>query len=435
MRFYAFWLFILSSIPFTLRDPSFGVLVYSCMNIVRPELLFWGGHAKSQNAMQIVVVAVLLGLFFNSGKIDFKKLYNRELILMLCVSIGVIVSLFFSEYELPRQNYYAQELFKITILCGLIILLVNSPEKIFKYEKYLLYSIIFLAIWGIDQHFKGNVRLEKLGGFDSNGIAALFALFLPIAFSKVIEGTDTKDKIIGFFATASIALTIIFTQSRGGLLGLIVGIAFCFFYSKKKKLILSTIFIVLIITTPFVSDQYSERMETMTNRESLGGSATSRLHLWKAGLMIFADNPILGTGLLSFPLEKFNYIDRFEHLDPEYLEWLFRVQSPKVTHNTYIKYLADCGLVASLPFLLLLFFTLSANRKIRTKIPPALDENKKLIALLTGIECGIVGHCVSIMFIDANFMIFLYVQIAVCSAIRGVLNTDESLNKSSALVI
>jgi len=424
MRLYIFWIFILSSIPFILVNPTIGIMIYSCMNIVRPELLFWGGHAASHNSMEIIILLTILGIFFQNGKINFRKLYNRELFLMLWIYLGAILSIVFSEYEIPRQYYYANELFKIFVLSGMVVLLLDSAEKLIKYERYLLYCILFLAIWGIDQHFRGNDRLEKLGGFDSNGIAAYFALFLPLAFSRAIEATNKKEKIISFAATASIILAIIFTQSRGGLLGLISGIAAYIYYSKKKMKIMVVIFVIFITASPFISDMYTKRMDTMTSEGSLGGSAISRLYLWRAGLMIFVDNPLIGTGLLSYPLEKFKYEYRFVNLDADFRKWLFRRQNPKVTHNTYIRFMSDCGLASALPFFLLLFGTFIANRKIRRKAITGYPASK-LLLLLNGVECGIIGNCVSIFFIDANFMIFLYVQVAVCSAIRGVLNAND----------
>jgi O-antigen ligase len=382
--------------------------------------------------MQIIIGATILGIIVHSGKYNFKKLYNREIFLLFWIYIGAILSIIFSEYDLPKQYYYANELLKIAILCSFIILLVDSPEKLVKYEKFLMYGTVFLAVWGIDQHFRGNARLEKLGGFDSNGIAAFFALFAPLALSQLVEARNVKERGAGIFSLFSIIIAIIFTQSRGGLLGLIAGTVTYIYHSNKKKQITAAILLVCLLASPFISKSYTKRMDTMTSEDKLGGSAKSRIDLWKMGLMIFKDHPVLGTGLLSFPLEKFKYEKYFTQLDPDYRDWLFRRNIPKVTHNTYIKFLSDSGLVTALPFFLLIAGTFLANRKIRKKFKHSCEANKS-ISLLTAIECGIVGNCVSIMFIDANFiMVFLYVQIVVCSLTRGLVNSRESkLNKAT----
>ena len=288
----------------------------------------------------------------------------------------------------------------------------------------MLTCFVFLAIWGIEQNYLGNYRLEQLGGYDSNGIAAIFVLFLPLALMLSAISRSKFRKILAAISAVLLILATIFTESRGGMLGLVAGFTGIVLFSKKKaKLILLTM-LLITFTIPFISHDFVKRMETMRSEETLGGSAKSRLYLWQLGLLIFRDNPITGTGLLSYPLEKFKYKDQFSYLDPDFFSEIFREKDPKVTHNTYIKFLSDCGLLAALPYFLLILGTFVSNRKLRKELgsqPNEERDKEDLLNFLTAIECGILGNCISIFFIDANFDIFIYVQITICSIIRNTI--------------
>lgn len=433
MRFILFWAFIGISLIIIMRSPFWGVVIYSCMNIIRPELLFWGGKCYSIDSMKVIFFAIIIGIIIHRKETSWCNIYQKELFLLYLLYAGTIVSNLLSQYNLPHQYYYANELLIVAFFCSFVCLLVNSQVKIASYQNYLLLFVVILASWGIDQHFRGNDRLELLGGYDSNGAAAFFVLFAPLAFHKYVVAKTRRGKSAWAAASISIVLAIIFSQSRGGLLGLIAATLVYILFSKKKVQVLIVAFMISLIAWPFLADTYTERiMGTMTSEEKLDWSAESRLYLWQAGLMIFRDNPFFGTGLLSYPIEKFKYEDHFSYLDPEFRAWLFRGNDPKVTHNTYIKFLSDCGLAAGAPYVLLIIGTFLANRKVRQRMNAGELCDKKMMALLIAVECGIWGNCVSNFFIDANFEIFLYIQIICCAIMRGLLYDNKRLSSSKS---
>jgi O-antigen ligase len=187
--------------------------------------------------------------------------------------------------------------------------------------------------------------------------------------------------------------------------------------TKEKKRIIVTLLLITAISAPFITERYVSRLATMKSTESLDVSATMRLILWQAGLKIFRDNLIFGTGFLSFPFEKMRYEGEFYDLDPDYRESIFRRQDPRVTHNTYIQVLSDSGLFAAVPFYLLIIGTFLSNRRVR-KMVPRNNESKDMLDLLSAIESGVIGFCVCLFFINGIGFVFLPVQIVVCSIIR-----------------
>lgn len=432
MRSIVFWALIVILLPVIFRRPFWGVVLYSALNIIRPEMLFWGGSAGAKSLI-IIICITILGAIFNSPNFSIKAIMRRELLLILWLYIALIVSIVLSQYEVPMAYYYANEIIKLFVLCLLLTVLLDNYEKVIRYENALLLCIVLLGIWGIDQHFRGNVRLEGLGGRawgDSNGVAAMFVLFFPLAFHKLFYSEDTKIKLIGFVSTVIIILLIIFTQSRGGLLGLIACSSVLILRSKYKMKIMIIAAFMAVIILPFISQDYTSRMSTMQSEETLDFSAKSRLILWQAGLKVFGDNPIFGTGFLSYPIAKMQYEDEFFHLDPDVRSGVFRTYRPKVTHNTYIQVLSEGGLFAAIPYFLLVFGTFQKNRTVRKEYP-LTGKNKDMFILLSNVEAGIIGFCVCIIFIDSITAVFLPVQIIISYIIRDCISKTLTEKVSS----
>ena len=218
MRAKLFWTLIFLSVPIIWRNPAWGITLYSVLNLVRPEMFFWGGDLGAKSL--IFVFAVTFGsIIFNYRKIPVKSFMTRETFLLLWLYLAILLSILLSEYKPDRVYYYAHEIGKLFLFCCLMILAVDNKEKLFRFENAMLFSLLFLGLWGIEQHFRGNERLEGLGGHsfpDTNGIAALFVLYFPVALSKVIREKTNRKKLFWLTVTIVLLLLIVFTQSRGG---------------------------------------------------------------------------------------------------------------------------------------------------------------------------------------------------------------------------
>ncbi len=439
MRFYFFWVGVFTAVVLSLRRPFLGCIVYSCMNILRPELFFWGSSRAASSSMQLVIGGIILGCFLNPKQITIDNLKTKELVLLVFLYLAIIASIFYGDYVVPRQFDYANEFIKVAILCALLLVTMNTPAKVYTYEKWLLYCVVFLALWGVEQHFRGNARLEKLGGFDSNGIAAFFVLFFPILFARLIDTESKKERILSFFSTGLVATAILFTQSRGGLLGLIIGVVLTATRSNKKLKIFIYISIVICLSSPLILQQYEGRFQaadSFENGSSMDSSAESRLYLWQAGLLVFRDNPLLGTGFLTYPIAKFEYVNQFSYLPQKLYDAVFRQNSPLVAHNTFITFLSDTGLAGFLPYIFLFIGTLYSNGKVRRRTKKLQGADcTKLLGMLMGIENGIISLSVCNVFINGNQGVMQFVQIIVCAIIRKLINDKlvEIDNYNSAI--
>lgn len=393
------------------RNPFYGLCIYIGFNIVRPEMLFWG--ATTGNIIfKVGLISTMLG--YLRLRPNLRSLRSHGAFwLLLWIWFATVVSLWFSEYPLELQAwYYSNELFKLWLLGCLILGIVYRKGQLIMLQNLVLACVSFMSLWGIEQYFRGNERIEGLGGQDSNGVAALAVLYFPIALNKFLTVKEKKRKIVWLISTLLIAGLIIFTQSRGGVVGLVAAVAYLAFRTRKKKSLIVVCCFATFAASPFLTKEYIKRLESITvEKEERDFSAGSRLVLWQAGVLMFIDHPISGVGLLNFAKAKAPYKQYLAgQVDDELLDYSF--QGYKVGHGIYFTQLmAEGGLFLTIPYLWLIGgFLIAAFRieKIKSK-----DENTVLLDLLAGMEAGVVGHCVSIMAINALFMYFLPIQLVV----------------------
>lgn len=412
MRELVLALIVVASIPFILKRPWLGVVAYMGINIIRPEMFFQGG-GQGNYVFKVYYALVIITALIGGHLYKVRHAINRQSLVMVWFLAGVWVSIVFMQYPAWRPDFYALELTKTVVLCALISMMVDKLEDLLKIQNVLLVCFALLAIWGIEQSLRGNERLEGLSGADSNGIAALYVMFIPVALAKLYTSVTRKQKVISAGIVALMVILVVLTQSRGGLLGLIVAVAAFGWYIRNLRKIALVGALGAVLVLSFAGKAYVDRMKTMeavTGTQTLESSARSRLILWQLGLMIFADNPLYGTGFFTYPSAKLEYQDKFSDLEGEFKAQIFRDYQRKVTHNSYIQMLADCGLFGAIPFILLIAGgVLSGFRARRLLI--RFPEKSAELKWLCGLCAGMSGFAVCIFFLDAVTEVFIYFQL------------------------
>jgi O-antigen ligase len=108
--------------------------------------------------------------------------------------------------------------------------------------------------------------------------------------------------------------------------------------------------------------------------------------LW-AGLRMFRENPLLGVGVGNFKYVLDNYLDPD---DPNIRH---------VAHNTFLEVAAELGAGGVCVLLAILFCTFRTLNRIRLATSHGRDPLLHVAA--RGIEAGLAGTCVAMLFVSA----------------------------------
>jgi len=223
----------------------------------------------------------------------------------------------------------------------------------------------------VDMAEKG-VRTRSFSIIGSpNILGSVMTLLIPMSTALFFESKSFFKKSMYAFATAVMALCLVFTQSRGAWIGFGVAV-FVFFLIYDRKYILPLVFAGLFVF--FMVPQVYDRITYMLSQEYMLSSMTGgRLVRWQNGLELLKDNFWLGTGIGRFGgAVAMNHKDLFP--DTYYMD------------NYYLKLAVEGGILALITFVLLMLSVLKRGFGALLNQP-----NKRYKLMIIGMLSGMIG--------------------------------------------
>ena len=339
---------------------------------------------------------ILYCIFFYKKNTE-KKLVLSDIFLFTSI-VFCIISLIYSKcitISLIGYKNYSETPLQVLGYFGLFFVSSNISET--KNKKSILYSLLFLGIiesivaflqnfslWPVTSYCDPAWHLKDHLAFGftqhCNFFAPLAIIFTSLYATKYIYSKTKIEKYFCLFFSIICCLSILFTYTRIGWVGIIsilLGIVFLeisLYFCKKDKLILKKhikrylvilfSFLVCLIVVGSVSGQLkhdidqSKKEITANNFNSFG---TNRGKIWKAGLSALKKYPFTGVG---FDIYSFSF-----WISPQYG---FSAQNKG--HNEYIHTLVTQGIFSGINYLAFVFYCCYFSYK---KILKGTDEYSK----------------------------------------------------------
>src|SRR5215510_6771802 len=301
--------------------------------------------------LDILLLGTLLGLLIKGKPIIAKSNLNKYLLLF---TVFCYLSLWSGSYFInaPLPTWFRDPRFgawKNYVEMFLLALVVANIIKDKKQVRVLLllmcFSLLlvnrsyFSTISGRDlSHFSYQVRdAGPLGYAGVNGLAAFEAMFCSLLLGIFVFTRKSFSKAAMAVIIATCSYCLLFSFSRGGYVGFLVGLVAVGLF-KSRWLLLAVVVIVIGWQT-LLPIAVQERIAMTTGDAAEGAvfdsSAQERIELWEDAMTLFKRNPITGTGFQTYrSMQRLGYAD---------------------THNYYVKVLAETGLVGCFLFLALLW--------------------------------------------------------------------------------
>ncbi len=309
----------------------------------------------------------------------------------------------------------------------------DTPKRLRVLVRTIIIFGFFLAIFGLTQSFTSPNKLYWLremaqstpfGPFiNRHHFAGYMELTLALPLGLLASGSVAKEKrIIYLFAIALMAVALLMTNSRGGLISLgaeILFIAVIGFGVRRSGhkvrsirsglksatvragLAMALVMTLLLGVVALGGEDALSRLVGTVNSED---PTTGRLHFWDVTMDIIKNHPIMGTGLGAFGVVYTGYDSR---------NGLYRLEQ---AHNDYLQVLSDGGIFGAL---LGLFFVINLFRIGFTR-RESRDEFRR------GVATGAMAGCFAVLvhsFFDftlhtpANALLFLI--LAALATING----------------
>lgn len=262
---------------------------------------------------------------------------------------------------------------------------IDSPRRLRVVVRTVIVFAFFLAIFGLIQNFTSPLKIYWLrelkqstpfGPFiNRHHFAACMEMALALPLGLLISGAVDRDRTILYaFASFIMAVALIMTNSRGGILSFVAEIAFLSVLwvigrtpqagtetddEKIKRwrgavlrgaAALSLLVVVLFGVLSFGGEDALSRLVGTVNSED---PTTGRSHFWGVAVETFKDHPLLGAGLGTFGTTYPMHDTR---------SGMYRVEQ---VHNDYLQTLTDAGIVGAIlgVIFIVLLFRLALSRR------------------------------------------------------------------------
>ncbi len=275
---------------------------------------------------------------------------------LLVLSISVSSALWATSWAFTYSGLL--QLVQLFVLGLLVIDLVNSPGRLVTLAKVLVAMAFVAALLTIEQYFVDGAKRAGdniTGGV--NGTAAMLVLTVPFAFYLVRGQRAWLWRLLGlvYICAASVAVAVTFSRTSYILLALtLLGYGLSLLADhRKRQWALVLILIVVLFAGALPQDLILERVSSvLPSLQDVLGTATGstvvngRGLYWAVGLAMFNDYPLLGVGYN-------NYGPRFTGYLPQVGAGLLYASNRRVTHSSYITFMAQQGLFGLACWLLL----------------------------------------------------------------------------------
>ncbi len=409
---------IIGLTPFILRSAWIGVLAWTWVGLMNPHQLGWGVAGRFPVAMLIGAVTLLALLFTKDKK---APPWNGAMIALLITVIFYTAKMPFVWVSDVGWEMWdkVMKIFLMTFVTGM---LVYGAYRI----RWLLWTIVVsLGFYGL----KGGVFSVVTGGHHmvkgpspsfmsgNTEIGLAMIMVLPLV---LVTARHLSQKWLRLLAYATFWFTIVaivFTYSRGALLGLAVVMMFIL-PGLKRKITLSILLIPAVIAgIAMTPDKLFDRAETIQTYQE-DHSAMQRIQAWSVAKNIALDHPALGAGFGLQNLESPRWLAYADFLGP----W---ENKARAAHSIYFQVLGEHGFVGLTLFLTVMagtLFTLTRCRRQFRKLP----GGDWLSGYCWAIRTSLIGYLVSGAFLSLAYFDLVYLYVVLAAVLARELNAMRS---------
>ncbi len=380
----------------SLFAPFWGICIYILFGIMSPNALWYYSLDESflnsgLGFSEVVAYPTIIGWFLaHFGNLNIGKAF-LPLACLIGYTLWGVFSSIATGWTMLGQ---VQILMNIRLLLAIIIVLslCDTVRRLRILIWLMVFGTGFIAYELNVSYLQGFNRLQMTGyaGMDNNFFAVSMVVGFVLALFTGLSEKNILLKGLAFFAALLQAHVIMFSMSRGGMLGLFIAIALTFLVIPKNSINLSILGIIFLGLFLLFGQSAQDRFfSAFKNMEDLDGSAQSRLHSWTNCAIVMKERPVFGVGISNWV----NYTKS-------------RFGLPIEAHSTWFQAAVDSGVPALL--LLLGYFAFSAIRMIpvmfgRLKLPDPRLQIYAQMVFVAVVSYGISAQFVSLYAMESVF--------------------------------
>ncbi|HMM75054.1 MAG TPA: putative O-glycosylation ligase, exosortase A system-associated [Gammaproteobacteria bacterium] len=407
MRDILITLIVFGSLPFILRRPFVGVVMWTWLGLMNPHRLAWGFSTHFPFALIVFITTIIALLASREPK---RVPLSREIIVLIVLIAWMYITTLNALFPVPAFEQWSK-VWRIQLGIILTLMLTTTPERV----RLLVWTIaVSLGFYGL----KGGIWTIMTGGanrvygpdgtFLAGNNELGLALNMTIPFLWYLAANE-KRRFVRFGFGASVFLTlvaIVGTHSRGALVG-VVAMGLMFILKSRQRFVPLLLAGVFVASLPaLLPESWWDRMRTLgDSKENQDESVQNRFDAWSFATQI-AKSRVTGGGY-------------------EVLAYANGVDA----HSIYFEMLGEQGFIGLGLFLLLSAFTwlkASRLRKMTRWVPNATWAHD----LASMLQASLVAYATSGAFLGLAYFDFFYLIVALTVALHMVVSRAATASSS-----
>jgi probable O-glycosylation ligase (exosortase A-associated) len=412
---------ILGSVPFILRNPFVGLLMWVWVGIMNPHRLAWG-FAYDMPFAQVIAISTLVSILINNKKV-YRFPADRVSILLVVFVLWLGVSPLFSFH--PDQEF-AMWLKAIKILFMVLIglLLVGTREQLYKLTWVLALSVGFFGVKG------GVFTIATGGGYrvwgpsgsfieDNNAMALATIMTVPLFRYLQLQAKNAWVRRGSLLALLLCVVSALGSYSRGALLAIVAMGAFLFMKTRNKGLIAVVMLLGGPIAFVLMPGQWFDRMSTIETYDK-DASALGRINAWHTAWNLAVDRFPIGGGFAMYEPDVF-------------ARYAPNPRDLHAAHSIYFQILGEHGFVGLLLFLGIFGFTWMNGSWIvrKAKERADLEWARDLAAMC---QVSLIGYAVGGAFLSLTYFDLPYYLVVILLVLRRIVSAELAAGKDKVEV-
>lgn len=379
---------VFGSLPFILKRPWLGILMWSWLGYMNPHRMAWGFSTSMPFAM-IVALTTFAAIVLSKEKKEIP--WTRETILLLIFTGWMFVSTVFSMYPGMAWPQW-DKVWRIILMTYVTMMLINDRFRLHWLVITIALSLGFFGFKGgifILSGGSGNNVMGPSGSFiaDRNSIGLALIMTVPLLWYVRLH-TEQASLRMGLLAVGALTLiAIVGTNSRGALLGLVAMGVFFLMKARNRLGIIMALAPLALVVLYVLPEEWFERMQTIETYEQ-DQSAMGRIYAWNNAIDL-ANMSLLGGG--------FRAVTGYGGTD---------------SHSNWFGVLGEQGWLGLAMFVLLHLFTW----RTATHIIKAAKHHRSLYwarDLAAMVQVSLIGYMVSGSFLGLQYFDLFYHLIAI----------------------
>lgn len=374
-------------LPLVFKRPWVGILLWSWLGYMNPHRLAYGFAVNFPFAMIVGLVTIAAFLFSKEKK---EIPWTREMVVLLIMIGWMFLTNFFAFYpDLAWHNW--NKVWKIMLMIYLTALIITDRQKLHWLVWVIALSFGFYGVkGGIFTVLNGGAyHVEGPSGsfFEGNNEMAL-ALVMTIPIIRYLHLQETRKwfKIGLAGAMVLTGIAAIGSQSRGGMLAMVVMGLFLWLKSRNKIVTGFYIVIAVAITAAVMPQSWYDRMNTIKSYQE-DQSAQGRINAWYTAFNVAKDR-ITGGGFDTFQ-------------PPTFRQYAPNPWNVHDVHSIYFEVMGEQGFIGFGLFMLLWLLAWLRARQIIKRCKD--DPDKKWASDLAAmIQVSLVGYAVAGAFLGMS---------------------------------